>query len=218
MKGEPETLTVKFDFSGSSVQADCLDVLVAFPRFVEEMRRTHDESKFPEIVTADVIEAFARLDAASGESRGVAAVATDHFYREIAKLSMLDRYTRAYVSKPIRQLFRELSARRMVTLYILDNTLREDRFKCAVELLESAGVSVVSPRIHGPDWSSLSARVRLSIANSLHVAYIEPDADVNFIEDAKALARELPCVATFRNLAPEEPACALLNFGAGASQ
>jgi hypothetical protein len=43
------------------------------------------------------------------------------------------------------------------------------------------------------------------LAANRHVAYVEPDAEVNHLDAVKGLASEFSCVATFRNLAPEDP-------------
>jgi hypothetical protein len=45
-----------------------------------------------------------------------------------------------------------------------------------------------------------------------HVVYIEPDATVNHLDAVRELASELPCVAIFRNLAPDDPVHEIINF------
>jgi hypothetical protein len=47
-----------------------------------------------------------------------------------------------------------------------------------------------------------------------HVAYIEPDAQVNHLDAAQELARGVTCVATFRNLSPDDPQHTIVNFKA----
>lgn len=158
-------------------------------------------------------EAFARVDAEGGDMRLVAAGASDRLYRHIAELTMMDQYTRAYIRKAIRPFFEQLTKREILTYYILDNTLRSDRLQAAIELFELAGVSVVTPPLHGWDWETLSSRIRAYLESDSHLAYIEPDAMVNYIELARQLAGEFACVATLRNLAPEDPSLQVISLG-----
>jgi len=73
-------------------------------------------------------------------------------------------------------------------------------------------VDVPTPRRDGKDWPTLSRRVNAALETSGHVAYIEPDAEVNHLDEAKALAGEQSCVATLRNLAPEDAAFEIVTW------
>ncbi len=70
----------------------------------------------------------------------------------------------------------------------------------------------MTPQSHGADWNTLSSRIRTHLASGSHLVYIEPDAAVNYIALAQRLASEFACVATFRNLAPEDPELSVLSF------
>jgi hypothetical protein len=212
MSENPEVVLIRADMRGPSAEADCLDCLVAFPVAIQRMRSMADESHITEAMIAKTCEAFARLDSARGDLRLIAAAASDHLYRQVVQLTVMDRYTRAYVGKAIRSFFDQLKTRAILTYYILDNSLRDDRLQAVIELFELAGVSVVTPRLHGADWDTLSNRIRSCLASGSHVAYIEPDAAVNHIALAQHLAGEFACVATFRNLAPENPRLSVITF------
>lgn len=212
MSENPEVVLIRADMRGPSTEADCLDSLVAFPVAIQRMRSMADELRIPETMIANTREAFARLDSAHGDFRLIAAAAADHLYRQVVQLTVMDRYTRAYVEKVIRFFFEQLKIRAMLTYYILDNSLRHDRLQAVIELFELAGVSVVTPRLHGVDWDTLSSRIRSRLASGSHVAYIEPDTAVNHIALAQQLAGEFACVATFRNLAPEDPRLSVITF------
>jgi hypothetical protein len=98
-----------------------------------------------------------------------------------------------------------LTSHAICTYFILDNSLRDDRFGLLLNLFDLAGVTVVTPRIDGKEWQLLSSRICEALAANRHVAYVEPDAEVNHLDAVKGLASEFSCVATFRNLAPEDP-------------
>ena len=157
--------------------------------------------------------AFESLEATDKEGLlFVAAAAQDLLYRYVAQLTVLDRYTRAYCSHVVRFFFEQLSRHNVPTFYILDNALREDRFQATLELFGLSGIATVTPRRDGLAWPTLAARLRGGLNAFGHVAYIEPDAAVNYLDAVKQLAAEDPCVATFRNLAPDEPEHQIINF------
>jgi hypothetical protein len=124
----------------------------------------------------------------------------------------MDHYTFAYFIQVVRYFFMHLSGREVRTLYVLDNALRDDRFAVLLKLFDLGGISTVTPRRDGWEWNSPSTRISERLRELGHVAYIEPDSEVNYVEEAKALSRQLGCVATFRNSAPEDPSFELLQL------
>ena len=205
---------IRMDMRGPSRAADCFDGVVAFPAAVKQMRDTGDDHEFPETMIAGTRVAFESLESADRDGLlFVAATAQDLLYRYIMQLTLVDRYTRAYSSMVVRYFFEQLSERGIRTFYILDNTLREERLEATLELFELSGIVTVTPRRDGLAWPDLAARLRAGTEAVGHVAYIEPDAAVNHLEAAKQLAGEIPCVATFRNLAPDDPQHDIINFG-----
>ena len=206
MKENPERVLIKVDLNGKSVEADCLDCLVAFPIAIERMRADADDFYIPDAMIGHTRDAFSTVDARGGDGIRLVAIATqDLLYQQIAQLTILDRYTRTYVAQAIQYLFTQLSGHGICTFFILDNSLRDDQFAAVLELFDLAGVVVVTPRLDGKEWQNLSARIRTMLAAKGHVAYVEPDAEVNHLDSARRLAKESSCVATFRNLAPEDP-------------
>jgi hypothetical protein len=136
----------------------------------------------------------------------------DLLYRHIASLTVMDRYTVAYFSQVVRYFFMQLSATEVRRLYVLDNALRDDRLAALLKLFDLGGISTVTPRRDGREWTSLSTRISERVRELGHVAYIEPDSEVNYVEQAKALSRQLGCVATFRNRAPEDSSFEVLQL------
>ncbi|HET7561449.1 MAG TPA: hypothetical protein VFJ87_03610 [Rhodanobacteraceae bacterium] len=206
---------IRMDMRGPSRAAECLDCVVALPAAVERMRSDCDDAKFALTMADGTRAAFEALE--SSDQDGllfVAAAAQDLLYRYVMQLSILDRYTRAYCSVAISCFFKQLSQHRVRTFYILDNTLREDRFQLVLELFDLSGISTVTPRRDGLTWPAIDAKLRAGINDHGHVAYVEPDASVNHLEAVARLACEIPCVATYRNLAPDDPQHEIVNLKA----
>lgn len=209
-----DTARVTVDMRGPSPETDCLEPVVAMPVAIDRMRENGDDYDLPMILLKSTRASFAVLDHPEHEGLPlVAAAAQDLLYRYIAELSILDRFTRAFFRHVARGFFQCLTTRGIRTYYILDNALREDRLNAVLELFDLAGIAVTTPARDGLEWPRLEERIRSGLEGLGHAAYIEPDAQVNHLEAAKQLAQEIPCVATFRNLAPEYPDQQILNLG-----
>ncbi len=208
-----ETPSFSVDLRGPSPEADCLDCLVALPVAVDRMRAAANDTEIPNSMIQRTLEAFTALESGPRQSALiVAAGSQDLLYRHIAALTMMDRYTVAYFTQVVRYFFMQLSGRGVRTLYILDNALRDDRLSALLKLFDVGGISTVTPRRDGKEWGPLSARISERVTELGHVAYIEPDNEVNYVEEAKALSRQLEFVATFRNRAPDDPGLVLLHL------
>jgi hypothetical protein len=216
LTAEPRELTslsVSIDLKGAPPEADCLDCLVALPLAIDQMRSATDDRDIPHNMIEKTRDAFGAL--AGRERRAIllaVAGCQDLLYRHIANLTVMDRYTKSYFIQVVRYFFMQLSGHNIRTFYILDNAIRDDRLAAVLTLFDQAGISTATPRRDGKEWSLLSARIRERMENIGHVAYIEPDSEVNHLEAAKILARELECVATFRCRAPTEDEIDLLKL------
>ena len=208
-----ESALNRIDMRGPSRAADCFDCVVAFPAAVEQMRVEDDDSSITRDMVAGTRAAFEALKGTDKEELlFVAAAAQDLLYRYVMQLTVLDRHTRAYCSDVIRHFFEGLTRHRIRTFYVLDNALREDRLQATLELFELSGITTVTPGRDGLVWANLASRLRAGMNACGHVAYIEPDSAVNHLDAARQLAGEAPCVATFRNLAPDNPEHEIINF------
>lgn len=213
MDQNQKSALIRMDMRCPSRAAECLDCVVAFPAVVERMRSDCDDTNFAITMADGTRVAFEALE--SSDQHGLlfaAAAAQDLLYRHVMQISILDRYTRAYCSVAVRYFFKQLAQRGVSTFYILDNTLREDRFQLVLELFDLSGIATVTPRRDGLTWPALDAKLRAGLNGHGHVAYVEPDAAVNHLEVVAQLACEIPCVATYRNLAPDDPQHEIVNF------
>ena len=195
--------------------ADCLDCIVAFPVAVQRMRAASDLATIPSLMRDNTQLSFDALRASNQDCALVASNGVDQLYRYIVALEVLDHYTRAYTEIAVREFFNQLTISGVSTFYILDNALRQDRFLAVLDLFYLAGINVFSPSIKGQSWEQLSD-VILQCTKQIgaHVAYIEIDASVNYLDAATDLARSTDSIATFRNLAPEDPRMTLLQMPA----
>lgn len=169
---------------------------------IEKMRAAGDEREIPGRMAANARAGFGELDRQGEVPIHACISAADLLYRRISELERVDQFTRAYVSIAVRECFRQLMLRECPVYYILDNELREDRFRVLVELFGLAGMSLCSPAISGPEWVSAEQVLAANLDLGLHAAYVERDASVNHLDKARELAGRFACTATFRNVAP----------------
>lgn len=196
--------TINVNVRDDKLASDCLDSLVAFPLAIQRMRESSDSTSIPKRMQSHTERAFEALDAAKRDCLLIAAGATDQLYRYCISLKILDKYTRDYTAIAVRELYLQLSMRQVKTFYVLDNSLRQDRFMSVMELFSYAGVKAFSPNTHGVTWDPISKEIEQAAAMpASHIAYIEPDATANHLASAITLAKRLNSVATFRNEAPE---------------
>lgn len=213
MDPERKSALIRVDMRGPSRAADCLDGVVAFPGVVERMRASGDGRDLVRMMFGGTEVAFESLrdDDLDGLLL-VAGAAQDLLYRHLAEISIVDGYTRLYCEIVVRYFFEQLSEHGIRTFFILDNSLREDRLAAILELFESVGISTATPARDGLLWPALAERIRGALEAGGHAAYIEPDALVNHLDAAKELGREIPCVATFRNLEPGDARNQVINM------
>ena len=212
MSEKRESLVTSIDLRSPSVEADCFDVLVAFPAAIDRMRTSADVASIPQAMKAHTLDAFARADRAKADLKLMVVGAQDTLYRNIVELSVMDQCTVAYVRDAIRPFFEQLSTRDLPTYFVIDNELRVDRLQAVVYLFELAAIHVVTPVRDGEEWGSMEAKIRQCIESKSHVAYIEPDAMFNYVSQACDLGRRLGAVASFRNEAPSSPQLSVLSL------
>jgi hypothetical protein len=54
----------------------------------------------------------------------------------------------------------QMSGRNVRTFYVLDNALRDDRLSAVLKLFDLAGISTITPRRDGREWTFLATRIR----------------------------------------------------------
>jgi hypothetical protein len=195
-----------------------LDGLVSFAVAIDRMRQQSDIVTVPQAIREHTRNAFAALDNAGSDLRMIAAGSTDLLYRQVMSLTQMDQYTLGYTATVVNAFYRLLAERGVRTFYVLDNSLRQDRFLAVLRLFKEAGITTFSPNTHGLEWQPIQRQIASSLGGAnAHVAYIEPDASANHLESAVALAKQSAAVSTFRNEAPENPSFSILSLGSASS-
>ncbi len=144
---------------------------------------------------------------------------TDELYLQISAFELGDIHTDGYFGIVVNRLFWELSQKGVLCFFILDNSLRDDRFKMSVELYKSSGFNSVYPydvdelkyseeytRLPVKDYKSIEKEIDEARSNKRHIFYVEKDDSVNYLENVLHLAEEFQSeyVCIFRNKAPSE--------------
>ena len=76
---------------------------------------------------------------------GFAVRAFDRLYRRLMLITAFDKHTKIYFEQVISELWKALAGRGVRMFYVLDNSLREDRFKLTCEAFSLTGIAVVTP-------------------------------------------------------------------------
>jgi hypothetical protein len=129
----------------------------------------------------------------------------DRLYRLSSELLLKDVHVLAYVETVTRYVLDVARARGVRIFYILDNEIRPDRFDLALELMEAAGISTVTPYAPGGGAKSVDdvcAELDFHLLAGRHVAYMEKDASVDYLKPVIDLAATTDAYVVFRNEVP----------------
>jgi hypothetical protein len=132
----------------------------------------------------------------------------DRLYRLSAELPFKDAYVLAYASTVTGYVLDVVRTRGVQMFYVLDNRIPEDRFQFARELMREANIHVVTP--YGASGilgtvgtvDEVCAGLDLHLLAGRHVAYIEKDATVDYLEPVIAFAATTDAYVIFRNEVP----------------
>jgi hypothetical protein len=95
-----------------------------------------------------------------------------------------------------------LRVRGICSFYILDNSIREDRFDALVKIFSDVGYSVISPNLDGVDEAEVLNRIEAAQILRKHILYVERDASVNYLDAVRAMPKRPWYTVAFRNQAP----------------
>ena len=152
------------------------------------------------------------------ENKKLISEMTDKLYRMAMEFGIVDVHTNGYIAIVLHRLFWELGQKGVRIFYILDNTLRDDRFKLILEQLPPAGFSVITPHIannlqYEPEttqtenlpYEEIEKKIKEALSLSRNIIYIERDGSVDYLEKVVELARGASdeYVKIYRNSAPE---------------
>lgn len=197
-----------------------MDLILNMDEYMNTMRNS---SKEEAIAITESLESFAKTAVASLgsdvlENKKLISEMTDKLYRMAMEFGIVDVHTNGYIAIVLHRLFWELGQKGVRIFYILDNTLRDDRFKLILEQLPPAGFSVITPHIvnnlqYEPEttqtenlpYEEMEKKIKESLSLSKNIIYIERDGSVDYLEKVVELARGAgdEYVKIYRNSAPE---------------
>lgn len=113
--------------------------------YLDQMRKYKDLKEIPDRLISYLWHYFRDVNTSKDTLKALAIFTADHTYRYAANIMLTDDYTKMYFSSVITKLWDTLQDRGIDTFYILDNTLRADRFNLTIQLFALSGVAVVTP-------------------------------------------------------------------------
>jgi hypothetical protein len=129
-----------------------------------------------------------------------------------------DRWTRIYIRMVPQLLLDQLRVRGICSFYILDNSIREDRFDAMVKIFSDAGYSVISPNLDGATETDVLNRIDAAQILRKHILYVERDASVNYLAAVSGVPKRPWYTVAFRNQAPTVNSVDILQLAVGDSE
>jgi len=183
---------------------------------LSDLRNMTDEDAINTLQKIDgfVSAYFSNSDLDDLDLKKVLVEIVDELYIKIMEFEVMDKFTNAYFKTILKNLFRNFAQKEIFAFFVLDNELRDDRFKLAFDLFNETGFAVISPYSfkkllfsdkHTPLSSITYKKVEQLIdkakSNKQHIFYVEKDSSVNYLKDILALAEEFQSeyVCIFRN-------------------
>lgn len=165
------------------------------------------------------------------ELKKLAVQLINETYIRIINLAHRDLHVDAYFGIIVNRLFFELANKNILVFFILDNEIRDDRFKLVVELFGVSHFKTVHPYVtekleYGQGYTQFASKeyklideqIFSSVSERKNIIYIEKDNSVNYLNEVLSLAEKVQdkYVCAFKNQSPEsdEPALWLIgSFG-----
>ena len=142
----------------------------------------------------------------------------DEMYIRVTKFTKWDICTDTYFGVLMNNFFYGLSMRNIFVLFVLDNQIRDDRFKLLVELFEACHFTTIYPYVaekleYGDgcpylpikEYKVIEKEIDDAVAQKKHICYVEKDDSANYIKNVLSLAEEYQneYLCIFRNQAPD---------------
>ncbi len=196
------------------------DIVLRMGEYLSAMRSMENEDavRFIDFLDNYTRDYFQNSVLDELELKKVLIELADLTYLMAVNLNEKDIHTNGYFGIVVNRLFWELQQRNILAFFVVDNNLRDDRFKMVVELVGSAGFSIIYPYsvdnlqfsdkytlLPILDYKSVEKKIDESKSQKKHIFYIEKDTSINYLNNVLALAEEFQSkyVCVFRNKAPD---------------
>ncbi len=193
------------------------DIGSRMDEYLAEMRGLKDAGKHKEFVLSlveSISEYLIRPGVSDAELKLAAAEVTNEMYIKMMTSDIKDMHSDIYYSVVLESFFDQLARKNIFAFFVLDNTIRDDRFKLLTELYRMAGFETVHPyKIKNLEYSSnytkfpskpyreIEGQIDGCIAQRKNILYVEKDGYVNHIskilEAAEGVQDRYVCI--FRN-------------------
>ncbi len=210
-----EPFLVGVDLKSKSTAADLLDCIAGFPLFVEGLRANGAGDECTTALIADLINLFRNADERHEDLRLLGGLAPDLLYIRTSELQIFDRWARVYAAMVPQLLLDQLRVRGVSSFYILDNSIREDRFDALLKVFSDAGYSVISPNLDGASKAEVLDRIDSAQVLRKHILYVERDASVNYLDAVRGIQKRPWYTVAFRNQAPALNSVEILQLSGG---
>jgi len=206
------------------------DVLDNTEAYIAEMRQKQDMETIPAELKDYIWKYFRETDMNKMLLEKVACFAVDKICRIAAVMTMADKYTYAFFAGVMPAIWDYLQGRGVDTFYILDNSMREDRFKLNYDLYKLSGFCVATPYFDYADNSALKtdkektvniimdppftyhylnfeaveAQIKKFMSSTQNIVYIEKDSTVNYIDKVVEIGKNSKYLCIFRNKEPTD--------------
>ncbi|MCZ2150021.1 MAG: hypothetical protein LC126_19860 [Bryobacterales bacterium] len=129
-----EPYFVGVDLRDESTVTNLLDCIAGFPVFVDGLRENGADDHGVTAAIGDLMNLVQQADQHGEDLRLLGALAPDLLYIRVSELLDFDRWTRVYAGMAPQLLLDQLRVRGVSSFYILDNSIREDRFDALVKI------------------------------------------------------------------------------------
>lgn len=206
------------------------DIIHNMDEYLAEMRKmsTEEANEFIEFLEQYIHAYFVGHDADDIVLKKLIVEFTDAIYLKIAHFDQRDIHTNGYFGIVINRIFWEFSRKDIFAFFIIDNSLRDDRFKMTVELFKVSNFVSICPYNVGVleysdnysvlpslDYKAVEKQIDDGKTDKKHILYIEKDDSVNYLNQVLALAEEFQpkYLCIFRNNAPDDNSAATCLMG-----
>lgn len=121
------------------------DIVDNIDVYLSEMRKRGDKTEIPKQLNEYSWNFFRDVNPDKEKLNSLAIFLADHIYRYAAASELIDNYTKVYFMTVFTNLWDAIQSRGVDTFYILDNTIREDRFHLTIQLFALTGMAIVAP-------------------------------------------------------------------------
>ncbi len=213
--------------------AKITDIISRAEEYISAMRKMEkdDVMKFIDEMANYVSDWFNKNELNIVELKRFVAQAADDIYCQLMQTTQSDIYLNGYYGFVLYRFFYEAQQKGVFIFFVIDNVLRDDRFKLLVQMYATTHFRIIHPyeydgvkaeykqeftKLPTIPFSEVEKKISEAIEHQMNIVYVEKDDSVNYVFDAIHLAErlQLEYACIFRNKKCGEPASFLTgSFG-----